>query len=171
MKDAWKRKGSLAGWEGPTLALSYDAILRILDAAALRSRLSLPFTVVLSLSSPLPVLTYKLSLRLPLDMAQSPFVLERAETLWRVTKLTENLVDPKVDPRVELHQFFPDVAFVYTFANVTVVNTDEGLVLIDCCHEYFARPLRRCACSSTTRGDAEDVGRRRAGAATRRTWE
>ena len=116
---------------------------------ALSLRLSSP-AVPSPLSPPLSLypslfLSVSSSLSLITLMAQSPFVLERAETLWHVTKLTENLVDPKVDPRVELHQFFPDVAFVYTFANVIVVNTDEGLVLIDCCHEYFARPLRRCA--------------------------
>jgi hypothetical protein len=52
-------------------------------------------------------------------------------------------VSPRDDPRVDVHCFFPEIAFVLAFANVVAVCTDEGLVLIDCCHAYFARPLRR----------------------------
>jgi len=74
---------------------------------------------------------------------RSEYVVQRAETLWNTVPV-EDAVNPQEDPRVEFHTVAPGVHFVYCFANVVVIDTPDGLVLIDCAHEFFAKALRRC---------------------------
>lgn len=56
-------------------------------------------------------------------------ILDRAEALWNETIRVG--ADSAMAPFMDLETVAPHVAFVSSFANVTAVNTDDGLVLID----------------------------------------
>jgi len=76
-------------------------------------------------------------------------VVDLSEMYWKGHPrfLGTDSVSPKGFPRCLPHVFYQSetckVMFLLTFANVTVVETTEGLVLIDSGHYTFAKVIKK----------------------------
>ena len=76
-------------------------------------------------------------------------VLDLCEMYWRGHPrfLGTDSVSPKGFPRCMLHQFHQSsgcrLAFILSFANVTVIETADGLVLVDSGHSSFAKVIKK----------------------------
>lgn len=80
-----------------------------------------------------------------LNVSDSSEIIKIANAYWNSDPkyMGKDCVSPKLFPRCSIHYFFPNFAFLLTFANVTLIESSVGVIMIDCGHSSFATAIKK----------------------------
>ena len=80
-----------------------------------------------------------------LQWSSSSKMISLSEKFWQNDKSVVNhdSISPVESPRCILHKFDPTFAFIFTFANVSLLETSEGIVMIDTGHDSYASVIKK----------------------------